>query len=240
MNNAELDLNGFTCAIFDLDGTLLDSTGVWEKIDIDFLGKRGIPVPGDFMEAIKTHNFRTGSVYVAERFELAESPEQIAREWYEMAVQAYACEIQLKKDAGVFLRQLKRMGIKLAVATSSDRSLYEPCLKRNGIYGLFDSFTQTDEVLRGKGHPDVYELAARRSGAAVSDCMVFEDILRGAQGAVRGGFFTVGVYDAASAKDAWQMKRICHAYIEAYTELLYEKGKECAGVRTGLPGRPKR
>lgn len=232
MNKTELDLSGFTCAIFDLDGTLLDSTGIWEKIDIDFLGKRGILVPEDFMDAIKTHNFQTGSVYVAERFGLAESPEQIAQEWFEMAVKAYAYEIQLKKDADVFLKKLKQMGIKLAVATSSHRSLYEPCLKRNGVYGLFDSFTQTDEVCRGKGHPDVYELAARRSGAAVSECMVFEDILRGAQGAVSGGFFTVGVYDEASAKDAVQMRCICDAYIEDYRELLYHEGKECAGAQS--------
>ena len=58
------DFGRFRCAIFDLDGTLLNSTDVWAKVDIDFLGKRNIEVPEDFIRKIKTHNFATGSKYV--------------------------------------------------------------------------------------------------------------------------------------------------------------------------------
>jgi len=150
----------FQCAIFDLDGTLLNSTGVWAKIDIDFLGSRGIDVRKDFLETIKIHNFKSGSEYVVRRFDLNVKPEDIAKEWYNMAAEEYSNHIGLKPNAKEFLHMLKSMGIKLAVATSSDRSLYEPCLKRNGIYGLFDNFTQTDEVERGKGFPVVYYRAA--------------------------------------------------------------------------------
>ena len=71
----KLDLGNYRCAIFDLDGTLLDSTWVWEKIDIDFLAKRGIAVPGDYMQEIRNHNFITGSKYVIERFHLNENAE---------------------------------------------------------------------------------------------------------------------------------------------------------------------
>ena len=158
------DYERFQCAIFDLDGTLINSTGVWEQVDVEFLGKRGIEVPPDFVKAIKTHNFVTGSEYVAKRFGLSESPEKIAAEWFEMAADAYANDIILKDGAREFLLKLKQMGYSLAVATASDRALYEPCLKRNGIYDLFDSFTQSDEVKRGKGFPDVYELAADKCG----------------------------------------------------------------------------
>ena len=81
----KLDLGNYRCAIFDLDGTLLDSTWVWEKIDIDFLAKRGIAVPADYMQEIRNHNFITGSKYVIERFHLNENAEDIAAEWHEMA-----------------------------------------------------------------------------------------------------------------------------------------------------------
>lgn len=210
----------FKCAVFDLDGTLLDSTGIWEKIDIEFLAKRNIEVPKDYIETIKTHNFKTGSVYTAERFDLKENPDDIAREWYAMASNAYANEIQLKAYAKEFLYALKDAGKKLCVATSSDRQLYESCLKRNGIYDVFDNFTQTDEVNRGKGYPDVYELAAARCGVLTSECIVFEDILKAVEGAVSGGFYTVAVEDAASIDDMKELKRISDLYVKSYAELL--------------------
>ena len=136
------DFGRFRCAIFDLDGTLLNSTDVWAKVDIDFLGKRNIEVPEDFIRKIKTHNFATGSKYVIERFNLDEKPEDIAKEWFDMAVQAYADDIDLKPGAADFLENLRQKGYKICIATASDRELYEACLKRNKIFDYFDNFTQ--------------------------------------------------------------------------------------------------
>ena len=133
------DFGRFRCAIFDLDGTLLNSTDVWAKVDIDFLGKRNIEVPEDFIRKIKTHNFATGSKYVIERFNLDEKPEDIAKEWFDMAVQAYADDIDLKPGAADFLENLRQKGYKICIATASDRELYEACLKRNKIFDYFDN-----------------------------------------------------------------------------------------------------
>lgn len=216
----DFDPGKFQCAIFDLDGTLLDSTGVWAQIDIDFLGSRGIDIPKDFLETIKVHNFKSGSEYVVKRFNLNEKPEDIAREWYDMAVAAYADHIGLKPNASEFLHMLKSKGIKLAVATSSDRSLYEACLKRNGIYDLFDNFTQTDEVVRGKGFPDVYYRAAEKCNAEPKNCVVFEDILRAVEAAVSGGFYTVAVADKSSAEDEEKIKSCCNLFIEDYGQIM--------------------
>lgn len=220
MNINRFKLADFRCAILDLDGTLLNSTGVWEQIDIEFLGKRGIEVPQDFMEAIKVHNFYSGAEYAIERFNLKENPEDIVKEWYDMAIYEYANNITIKPYVKEYLTFLKEKGIKLVVATSSDRILYESCLRRNGIYDLFEEFTQTDEVERGKGHPDVYIRAAEKAGVSIEDCVVYEDILKAIEGSKAGKFFTVGVADRGSKQDEARIRNICDVYIESYKDLL--------------------
>ena len=111
-------------------------------------------------------------------------------------------------------------GLKIVSATSSDRALFEPCLKRNGIYDFFDAFTQTNEVPRGKKFPDVYIKAAEKAGCKVEECIVFEDVLPAAQGAKSGGFTVVAVYDEASADDWQDICRIADYNIKNYSELM--------------------
>jgi len=214
------DFSQFRCFIFDLDGTLLDSTSVWAKVDMDFLGKRGIPNTKEYMEEIKVHTFESGAVYTKEKYNLPESTEEIIKEWFDMAYEAYAHKVEVKPYARDYLKGLRAQGKCLAVATSSDEILFESCLKRNDIYNCFDSFTQTKEVERGKRFPDVYLRAAEKSGCPVSECIVFEDVLSAVKAAKSGGFRVVGVRDASSAEDWEEIKRTADFYIESYEELL--------------------
>ncbi len=207
-------------AIFDLDGTLLDSMGVWRQIDVDFLGKRGYEVPEDYLKAITAKTFQTAAEYTIERFGLKETVEDIIAEWFSMAVHAYTYEVQLKPFVREYLDKLKGRGVKIAAATSSDVRLFEPCLKHHGIYELFDGFCVTSEAARPKGYPDVYQLAASRIGVQDADCVVFEDILKGVEGAKMGGFFAVGVEDEHSAYEKDAIKAVCDCYIHSFSELL--------------------
>lgn len=207
-------------AIFDLDGTLLDSMGIWAEIDRRFLSIRGIPVPGDYTERVTSMNYREAADYTIARFHLPESPQELIAEWVELSRKAYHSEIRLKPYGMEFLSALKARGVSLAVATAQKPELYEPALRNNGVYGLFDAFAHLGEVERGKGFPDIYLLAAQRLGLPPRACVVFEDISAGIRGAKAGGFQTCGVYDFYSEYEKDVILREADRYIHSYRELL--------------------
>ncbi len=213
-------LSAMKGAIFDLDGTLLDSMGVWRQIDIDFLGKRGFGVPDDYLKAITAKNFPDAAAYTIERFCLSETVTAIMDEWFSMAVDAYTNEVELKPYVREYLEKLRSRGIKIAAATSSDRRLFEPCLQHHGIYDFFDAFAVTEEVKRAKGFPDVYQKAAERLNLTERECVVYEDILKGIEGAKMGGFYTVGVEDIHSCYEKEEIRQLADRYIVSFEELL--------------------
>ena len=132
-------IEAFDAAIFDMDGTILDSLGVWEKIDNDFLEKkRGIAVPPDYVHAISAMSFEEIARYTIQRFNLSESPEALMREWTDMAEHEYANNIKIKPYVKEYIQKIKAMGKKIALCTSSPKSFYEPAVKNNGIYDLFE------------------------------------------------------------------------------------------------------
>ncbi|WP_461256653.1 HAD family hydrolase [Treponema sp. R80B11-R83G3] len=192
--------------IFDLDGTLFDSMGVWGQVDADFLAKRGISLPPDYMDAISPMTFHETAAYTIKRFSLPDSVEDLMREWNDMAAYAYAHTVQMKPYAKEFLIMLRERGAKLAVATSLSAELCGPALRGNGIDNFFDVICRTDEAGQGKSRPDVFLLTAQKIGAPPPDCLVFEDILAAVKSAKSAGFSVCAVYDKASEKDWEQIK----------------------------------
>lgn len=206
-------------AIFDLDGTLLDSMGVWSEIDQKFLAKRGLAVPPDYMKAVSVLDFSSAAQYTIGRFGLKESPAEIVQEWREMAHHAYAHELMLKPGAAAYLKGLIRQGVRLGIATSGAPELFGPALEHNGVAGLFPVVVTTQEVGSGKTTPAVYLEAARRLGLPPQQCAVFEDLSVGARSARQAGFLTVGVYDRHAGADAELLQREADLYIRSFEEL---------------------
>jgi len=206
--------------IFDLDGTLLDSMWVWTDIDERFLGERGFEVPPDYLEAIAPIGATKAAEYTIERFKLNETVESVVEQWFDMALESYRTKVECKPFAKEFLHRLKEAGLKLGVATSSDRKLIIPALTRNGIIDLFDTIVTVDEVARGKGFPDIYEKAACNMGCSNHECVVFEDILAGIKGAKDGGFMAVAVYEGHSSYEHPQMKELADKFIMGFEEIL--------------------
>jgi HAD superfamily hydrolase (TIGR01509 family) len=205
-------------AIFDLDGTLVDSMWVWERIDVDFLAKRGIEVPPDYFDAISALGFRETANYTIERFSLGESPDALMREWNDMAIDEYSHNIGLKPGAGEYLERLRAAGVRLAVATSSPPELSEPALVNNGIREFFDVVCTAGDVARGKEFPDIFLYAAERISTNPGRCLVFEDTLPAVKSAKRAGMSVWGVYDESSSDHWEEIKRTADGYLRNFRD----------------------
>ena len=206
--------------IFDLDGTLLDSMGIWRKIDEDFLGKRGFEVPDDYQAAITPMSTYETAVYTIQRFHLQEEPEDLIREWMDMAYHAYRYELELKPFAYEYIQKLDREGVQMGIASSSENMLVEAAVDKNGLSGYIKTIVTSTDVNKGKGFPDVYLKCAEKLDVKAEECLVFEDIIEGIRGAGKGGFFTVGVEEAANASMKAELEAEADFFIHSFRELL--------------------
>ena len=180
-------LTNIKAAIFDLDGTLIDSMWVWGKIDEDYFKNRNMDLPANLKSQIEHLSFDDTAAYFKSNFGILDTIEEIKKEWTDFAYVEYLNNVKLKPGVVEFLSLLKTLNIKIGLATSNSKSLLEAVLQANGIYHYFDSITLTDEVSRGKNFPDVYLLAAEKLGVNPEECIVFEDILPAVKGAKAAG-----------------------------------------------------
>lgn len=215
-----MNITKFKGAIFDLDGTLFDSVGIWKDVDRAFFERRGIEMPDDYQECIKDMHFKTMAIYTKERFNLPDDINDIMDEWCNLCYEEYENKIGLKDGVWEYLKLLKNMGIPIAFATANTTELSEVCLKSNNIFDLFDAHAYLHETTSDKCEPDVYLLACERLGLTPDECIVFEDILPGIKGAKKGGFTVCGVYDKFSRKDEDEIRKIADYYIKSFEELL--------------------
>ena len=189
-------------------------------MDRVFLGRRGLTLPDDYCKSICTMNLEQAAVYTKERFKLSDSCEDIIEEWKSSALHEYRDNVQPFEGAYEFLALLKQRSIKTALATASDRVFYEPALKRTGLYELLDFFSQTSEVERGKGFPDVYLHAAAALGVKPADAAVFEDIPEGISGARAGGFVCVGALCGALKEEHGELVSLSDVTFERYSQMI--------------------
>lgn len=213
-------MSEYRAAIFDLDGTVIDSMYVWEKVDRDFLTERNIPVTKEYTDAVKGMFFETAAQYTIEKYGLKESVDELVNIWLDMAHYEYENNVRAKPYVYEYLNRLKEQGVKIGMATSSNPYLLESVMKKNGLDKYFDTICYTSEVGKNKEYPDIYLYTANKLGIRPEKCAVFEDIPEGISGAKRAGMYTVAVYDKASEENADILKKSADKFIMGFDEIL--------------------
>ncbi len=210
----------FGAALFDMDGSLVDSMWMWKSIDIAFLAERGIDYDPAFQQEIEGMSFPETVRCFRNRFSIPESEEEIARILNHMAMDKYEYEVTWKPGALDFLKACRQRDIPCAICTSNSRELVEACDRNLHLRDYIRSIRTTDEVSRSKPFPDIYLLAAADLGVDPASCIVFEDILPGIQAGRNAGMRVYAVKDDYSAEIDEEQRRFSDGFISDYRELL--------------------
>ncbi|MBQ3489674.1 MAG: HAD family phosphatase [Clostridia bacterium] len=182
-------------AIFDLDGTLLDSMSIWDTIGEDYLRSLGIEPRENLAEVFKTFTLEESAEYYRTHYGVILSVEEIVNGVNGMIEDFYRNTVTLKKGVAEFLERLSKNGVKLCIATVTDKYLVEAALTRLKVRQYFGDIFTTAEVGCGKNNPKIYRTALAHLGTPKSKTVVFEDTLHALMTAKNDGFSVAAVYD---------------------------------------------
>lgn len=201
-------------AIFDMDGTLIDSMPAWNRLGEDYLRAKGVEPPENLHEQIKALTMLESGEF-ARRLGVPGTAEEIAAELNAWMERQYRETIPARAGVQDYLDRCRAAGMTMCVATATDRALAETCLARLGLLPYFAFVVSCEDIGKTKTSPDIYLLAAEKLGAAPGEIAVYEDVLYPAETAKRAGFYTVGVYDPASGEqNAAGLRDLCEEFIE--------------------------
>ena len=183
--------------IFDLDGTLIDSNGLWVEVDRTFLNRRGAPYTREYYEGVAHTILPNCAKFTKEYLRLEESCEEIIAEWMELAADRYA-HVPLKPHVREYLNRCREAGHAMAVFTACVPTHCEAAMAVHGLHTYFERV--------------IY--------VSPKSCVLFDDSLSACKAAKAAGMTVVGVHDGYFQEAAVDMREVCDQYIMGFGELL--------------------
>ena len=205
-------------AIFDLDGVLLDSMGIWNDLGARYLRSLLVePEPG-LNQILFPMSMEQGAAYLKEHYRLSQTEEEIGAGIAKLLEDYYFYQVPAKSGAEELLHFLAERNIPMAAATSSPREHVTRALERLGLLSYLRAIFTTGEVGASKHEPMIYHLAAESLGTVPAETLVFEDSLYALKTARAAGYCTVGVFDANGEADQAGLRAAAEVYLTALTE----------------------
>ena len=205
--------------LFDFDGTLVDSMPTYGELMLRILDENGIEHSDDILKIITPLGFIDTAWYFI-KMGLKMEHSALVGLMNEYAIDAYSNRIPAKENVIEVLRELKARGHSLNVLTASPHDTLDPCLKRLGIFDIFDNVWSCNDFNTNKSNPDIYRMAAARLGVAVEDVIFLDDNYNADRTAKAAGMRVFGVFDESSREYADEIRAITERYITDFSELL--------------------
>ena len=206
-------------AIFDVDGTLLDSMFIWDTIGEAYLRSIGYQPKENLNETFKNMSLHQAARYYQTEYGVTRSIDEIMDGVNAMLERYYRFEVPLKPGVAELLERLRQDGVKLCIATATDRHLVEAALDRCGVLSCFGEIFTCNEVGHGKDEPDIFEAALRFLGTRREETLVFDDALYAVRTAKEAGFLVAAVYDSHERSQA-EVRARSDLYLEDLTQLV--------------------
>lgn len=205
--------------LFDLDGTLIDSNGIWADVDRTFLSRRGIPYTKEYRDGMAHMIFPLAAEFTKEFCHLDESCEEIMAEWMSLAKGSYA-HVALKPYARELLDKLRAGGERLAVFTSAVPEHCGTALAAHGLASYFERVVYAHDLGINKSSPEAFLRAAEMLGVAPEECILLDDSVRSCRAAKKAGLTVIGVFDPVFADVEADMPGACDRFIRSLGDLL--------------------
>ena len=205
-------------AIFDMDGTLVDSMGYWDRLMEEYLHRKGIvSVPREILDRTAIMPARETLEVFKRELGVRDTPEAMERTLWSAMEEHYRDHIRLKPGARAYLEALRDRGAAMCVVSATPMPLMELCLATVGVRDMFRFLLSCNDTGVGKDRPDIYHAAARRLGAErPADTAVFEDALGACRTAKKAGFYVVGVWDEYAAAGWEEIRSLADEIIESW------------------------
>ena len=207
-----------TGAIFDLDGTLIDSMGMWNGFAERFLEAHNIKVDEDVSAKIMSMTVETSAHYIHQNYLPELSPDEIRRRVEDSVLDAYTNTIPIKHGVKPFLFALRCRGVRMCVATASPRNLAEVILKRLNIDHYFSCILTCPELNTTKDEPLIFDRALDILGTDKDTTYVFEDALHSIRTAKLAGFKVVAVKEDTAEEHIDDIKALCDVYVKDFDD----------------------
>ena len=205
--------------LFDFDGTLVDSMDTYTGVMLSILDKNGIKYEKDIVKIITPLGYLGTANYFLS-IGVKSSVLQLVCEMRDSMVYEYSNTIGEKSNVISTLEALKARGDSLNILTASPHATLDPCLKRLGIFSLFDNVWSCDDFETTKANPEIYKMAAEKIGKPVSEIIFLDDNFNAISTAKEAGMRVFGVYDKSSEEYIEEMKKISERYIYDFSELI--------------------
>jgi HAD superfamily hydrolase (TIGR01509 family) len=206
-------------AIFDVDGTLLDSMFIWDTIGETYLRSIGYQPKENLNETFKNMSLHQAARYYQTEYGVTRSIDEIMDGVNAMLERYYRFEVPLKPGVAELLERLRQDGVRRCIATATDRHLVEAALDRCGVLSCFGEIFTCNEVGHGKDEPDIFEEALRFLGTRREETLVFDDALYAVRTAKEAGFPVAAVYDSHERSQA-EVRARSDLYLEDLTQLV--------------------